>query len=137
MKNLLSLFFLTFLASLTYAQEIPAKANTIVIRLSDSSNVQEKVITTLSSRDFEVKNPGKNPSLVTTDPKTLKNKARISLSAQIDGAEIVLKGTILIAGQGNLPIEYKGNKGTPSMVSWEEMDKVAKALGGQIRYEVK
>jgi hypothetical protein len=135
MKNLFLLFIIAFANSYGLAQDIPAKANTITITLPDSNNVSDKLVDVLTKKDFIIKSADK--SGVSTTAKTLKNSSRISLDAKIKGTDIVLKGMILIASQSSMPIEYKGAKGTPIMNAWEEMDKVAKALGGKVKYEVK
>lgn len=136
MKNLLIVFILTFIYVTAYSQDIPAKANTITITLPDSNNVNEKISKVLTSKDYQV-SASKSSSEISTAPKTLKNNTRVTLYAKIKGTEVVLTGKIVIAAQGSMPIEYKGNKGTPIMNAWEEMDKVAKALGGKVKYEVK
>ena len=136
MKNLLLLFILTLVYATGYTQDIPAKANTITITLPDSNTVNEKLSKILTSKDYQVKTD-KASSEISTAPKTLKNNTRVTLNAKIKGPEVVLTGRIVIAAQGSMPIEYKGNKGTPIMIAWEEMDKIAKALGGKVKYEVK
>ena len=137
MKHLLLLILTVFIGTWAYSQGIPEKANTIIITLPDSNQVQEKVLKALSDRDFPVTKPAKGATRITPGVKTVKNNTRVGLTADIKGAEVILTGKIIITGQGNLNIEYKGSKGTPIMNAWEEMDKVAKALGGKIKYEVK
>jgi hypothetical protein len=136
MKNILLLFILTFVYTSGNAQGVPEKANTIIITLADTNTINEKILKVLTGKDYPVKS-NKASSSILAGPKTLKNNTRVSLNAQIKGAEIILTGKILIATEGSKVIEYKGAKGTPIMAAWEEMDKVAKALGGKVRYEVK
>jgi hypothetical protein len=137
MKKLFLLFtIIAFTNILGVAQDIPAKTNTIVITLSDSLKMNEKVSKVFTSKDYTI-NAGKNPNIIATGAKTLKNNTRVSMNAQIKGAEIVLTGKIVVAGQGNINIEYKGTKGTPIMIAWEELDKIAKAFGGKVKYEVR
>lgn len=135
MKNLffILVLFIGFTAS---AQEIPAKANTITITLPDSSGINDKIQKVFSSKDYTT-GQAKGTSTIHTNPKTLKNNTRITLYARPQGADVILTGKIVIAGQSNMPIEYKGAKGSNSMIAWEEMEKVAKAFGGKIKYEVK
>lgn len=135
MKNLLLLIIACFTFVYGHAQEIPVKANTITITFSDSNNVQEKVLKVLTGKDYPIKT--KDKTLITTGPKTVKGETRVSLNAQLKGADVILTGKLSIAAQGSLPVEYKGNKGTPIMTAWEEMDKIAKAMGGKVKYEVK
>jgi hypothetical protein len=135
MKNLLLLFLLAFANVLAYAQGVPEKAKTIIITMPDSNMVSEKVIKVLTGRDYTIPNAGKTSSVITTAPKTLKNNTRVVYNAQIKGAEIALTGKMVVAGQSSMTIEYKGAKGSPIMSGWEEMDKIAKALGGKVKYE--
>ena len=137
MKKLLLLFFLTFSATLLFGQDIPEKANTIVVTFADSSNLQEKISKVFTEKDYKVKTTSKTAKKIVTGPKTLKGDTRVALAADIKGAEVFLTGSIVVAAQSGMKVEYKGKKGTPIMNAWEEMDKVAKALGGKITYEVK
>jgi hypothetical protein len=136
MKKLLLLLIVTFVGISVYAQ-IPEKANTITITLPDSNNVNEKILKVLNSKDYTLKSGEKNATVINTAPKTLKNNTRVSLNIQVKGTDLILTGMILIATEGSKRIEYKGTKGTPIMSAWEEMDKVAKAFGGKMKYEVK
>jgi hypothetical protein len=134
MKNLLLVFFLAFTTVAAYAQ-VPEKAKTIIITMPDSNAVSDKVIKVLTSRDYTVQAAGKTPSVITTAAKTLKTNARVIYTAQLKGADVLLTGRIVVAGQSSMIIEYKGAKGTPIMTGWEEMEKIAKALGGKVKYE--
>jgi hypothetical protein len=134
MKNLFLLFFIAF-STVSGFSQIPEKANTITITLPDSATANEKVLKVLASKDYTIKDA--NKTVINTAAKTLKSNTRLSLTAKIKGAEVALTGFILIATEGSKRIEYKGVKGTPFMNAWEEMDKVAKALGGKVSYEIK
>ncbi len=125
MKNLLLLFLFVFATTLSYAQDVPAKSNTIVITLADSNGVSDKVIKALKGRDYTV-NTSKNPNSLSTAARTLKNDTRVLFLVLIKGNEIALSGKLPVAGQSNMPIEYKGSKGSPSMNGWDEMEKIAK-----------
>ncbi len=133
MRNLLLLIAFVMISTAGYSQSVPLKSNAIVITLSDSNTVSEKISKVLEGKDYTV-NTGKNNTLITA-PKTLKNGARVSYSFQSKGADVILTGKIVVAGQSNMIIEYTDKKGTPIMNGWEEMDKIAKALGGKIKYE--
>ncbi len=135
MKNYLLLNLLLFMFNISYSQEIPAKANTIVIAMPDSNNLNKKIMDVLAHNGYTIKSTSKVSSVTSTEPKTLKN-TRLTLNATTKGREVFLKGQIFIAGQESLNLEYKGNKGTPIMNAWEEMEKVAKAMGGKLRYEI-
>ncbi|MBO9701741.1 MAG: hypothetical protein J7604_16160 [Sporocytophaga sp.] len=137
MKKIILLMFFGLIGTLGFSQSIPEKANTIIISLPDSNGVSDKVKEVFSEKDYTLRG-GKNTSKVATNPKTLKgSKTRVSLVAEIKGAEVWLTGSISVAAQDGMRIEYKGNKGTAIMDSWEEMEKVAKAIGKKLKYEVK
>ncbi|GAL85839.1 hypothetical protein MYP_3068 [Sporocytophaga myxococcoides] len=137
MKKIILLMFFCLLGTLGFSQAIPEKANTIVITLPDSNGVLDKVKEVFLEKDYTLK-AGKGTSKVVTNPKTLKGgKTRVNLIAEIKGAEVWLSGNISIAAQDGMKIEYKGNKGTPIMDAWEELEKVAKAFGKKMKYEVK
>ena len=134
MKNLLLVFLLAFTTLSVYAQ-VPEKAKTIIITMPDSNTVNDKVTKVFTSRDYTVQSTGKKASVISTAPKTLKTNARVVYTAQLKGADVLLTGRIVVAGQSSMNIEYKETKGTPIMIGWEEMEKIAKALGGKVKYE--
>jgi hypothetical protein len=137
MKKLLLILLLTFAAKFGYAQNIFPKSNTIIITTSDSTDLSEKILRILLKNNYIVKDLSKTSKDITTEIKLIKNDTRISLNAKIKGAEIFLTGKVAIPTQGNRPIEYKGNKGTPIMNAWDEMEKMAKAFGGKLKYETR
>ena len=137
MKYLFPLFLLFItLVSVGNAQDVPEKSNAIVLTQADSVGLREKVLKVLSDKDYVV-NSGKTAPIITTTAKTLKNGARVHFSVQIKGKEIILTGKLPVAGQSTMTIAYQGKKGTPIMNGWEEMEKIAKALGGKITYTIK
>ena len=135
MKKLLLLSIVAFTTVLGYAQG-PEKANAIIITMPDSNTISDKVLKILTSKDYTI-NKGKNASIITTAPKTLKSNTRVVLNAQLKGVDIILTGKVVIAAQGSMTVDNKGTKGTPIMNAWEEMDKIAKAFGGKVKYELK
>jgi hypothetical protein len=135
MKKLLLLSIVAFTTVLGYAQG-PEKANAIIITMPDSNTISDKVLKILTSKDYII-NKGKNASVITTMPKALKSNTRLALNAQLKGADIILTGKLVIAAQGSMTVNNNGTKGTPVMNAWEEMDKIAKAFGGKVKYELK
>lgn len=119
---------------MSQAQGIQDMANTIIITLNDSTTARDKVLKTFSSQGYTVKNPNKVTKTVSTDPKTLKSKTRVGFNGEIKGAEVILTGKILFAGQEGIIIQHKGEKGTHALNAWQEMEKLAKAMGGTISY---
>lgn len=132
-KIKLILFFLC-LQTWAHAQGIQDMANTIIITLKDSTTAREKVLKTFAAKEYNVKSPGKVTKNLAADPKTLKSKTRIALNAEIKGVDVYLTGKIVFTGQEGITIQHKGEKGTHALYAWEEMDKVAKAIGGAVSY---
>ena len=118
------------------AQQVPEKSNAIIITMSDSIGLKEKVLKVLADKDYTV-NSGKTAKFIATAPKTLKNGTRVSYNFQFNGATIIMTGGLPVAGQSTQKIVYQGKKGTPVMNGWEEMDKIAKTFGGKLSYETK
>lgn len=136
-KTLFFLILLTFVGTLGYSQDIPEKANTAVITVGEADDAKEKVKKAFSKMGYNVKPDKKNPDLLITDIKTIKNNTRVFFNAEFVGSEVILTGKINVAGQGNMAIENKGKKGTASLIAWEEMEKVSKSLGEEVKYEVR
>ena len=132
MKKLFFLFVFAFMSVLAYSQSAPEKANTIIITLPDSNTASAKVIKALQARDYTASEKNK---VITTAARTLKNGARVSYNAQLKGTEVYLTGKILVAGQTNMVIANQGAKGTPILNGWEEMEKIAKEIGGKVQYK--
>jgi hypothetical protein len=137
MKKQLLVLLIIFTGTLGYAQNIFPKSNTIVITTSDSTDLSEKILRILMKNNYIVKDLNKTSKDITTEIKLVKGDTKVSLNTKIKGAEIILTGKVNIPTQGNRPIEYKGNKGTPIMNAWDEMEKMAKAFGGKLKYETR
>ncbi len=135
MKNLFLLFITAFTATISYAQ-VPEKSNAIVITIADSTTAVAKIQKVLADKDYTLA-PSKNASVISTTAKTLKNGTRVAYNFKVKGNEIILKGNIPVSGQTSPFISYQGKKGTPIMNAWEEMEKLAKLLGGTIKYEIR
>ncbi len=136
MKRLITTLLLGLIFHFSHAQEAPEKANTVIISYTDSAGALSKVQKVLEDKGYTIKKSSK-PTIITTEAKTLKNNSRISLAAESKGKDVLLTGNIVVVAQGNMRIENKGKKGTPLANAWEELDKVAKSLGGKISYEIK
>jgi hypothetical protein len=135
MKKQFLFLIIIFTSAFGHAQEAPQKANTIIITFPDSNAVVNKLTKILENKGYVWKKT-KNPAVIVTEPKTLKN-TRILLNAEVKGPDVLLSGKIVLAGQTNMNIENKGREGASSMNAWEEMNKVAKAFGVKLRYEIK
>lgn len=127
-------FFVTFNL---YAQQIPEKANTLFVTFADSSNLSSKIIKAFEQNDYTVKNLKKSLIHISSEPKTLKSNTRVALTSDVKGNVVGLSARLVYTGQDAVKVEYNGKKGTPIMMAWEEMEKVAKSLGGVVTYERK
>lgn len=118
-----------------YAQQVPEKANTFVITFADSTNLATKVTKAFEQNEYPVKNPKKSTVRIASDPKTLKTNTRVALLGEIKGTVVSLTARLVYTGQDAVKVEFNEKKGTPVMMAWEEMEKVAKSLGGKVSYE--
>jgi hypothetical protein len=137
MKKLVLIFLMGILSATTFGQSAPENSNTIIISASDSSQAKANTLKVLESRGYKVKVDSKTPNIITTVPKTLKENTRLSVNADIQGSEIILTGHLSMAGQAGLGVENKGKKGTPIYTAWNELEKIAKALGGPAKFEIR
>lgn len=137
MKKLLLAILMSIVAATAFSQSAPEKSNTIVLSASDSSQAKVNTLKVFESRGYKVKVNNKTPNTITTVPKTLKENTRLSVTADIKGTEIILTGNLSIAGQSGMRVENKGKKGTPLFIAWDEMEKIAKAMGGPVKFEVR
>ncbi len=136
MKKLILMVSILFSAITFGYTQAPEKSNAIIITMSDSASLKEKVLKILADKDYTVSS-GKTAVNIITAPKTLKNGARVYFTFQFKGNQIIMTGMLPVAGQSTMKISYQGKKGTPIMNGWEEMDKLAKLFLGKISYETK
>jgi len=127
---LLALYTFTY----SIAQNTPDKASSIIITMPDSNGLKAKITKVIADKDYTV-GPGKVASIINTAAKTLKNGTRVAFVFQMTGADIILTGTLPVAGQASMKITNQGKKGTPIYNGWEEMEKIAKAFGGTVSYK--
>jgi hypothetical protein len=137
MKKLLLVFLLGLLSASIFGQAAPENSNTIILSASDSVQAKTTILKVLESRGYKIKVNPKTPNTITTVPKTLKENTRLSVTATIEGPEVILSGNLSIAGQSGMRVENKGKKGTPILTAWDEMEKIAKAMGGPAKFEIR
>ena len=136
MKNLFLLIFLIIsFTKIGFAQQASEKSNAIIITQTDSIGLREKVLKVFADKDYAISS-SKTAKIISTAAKTLKNGSRVHFNVQIKGVDIILTGKLPVAGQSTMTIAYQGKKGTPIMNGWEEMEKIAKAIGGKIMYTI-
>lgn len=110
-------------------------ANTIIIALPDSGLAAwDKTSTTLAQQGFIMK-ASAPPLTLATEPKVTVQAGNIAISAQVQGSNVLLRGTSSAANSASpAPIEYRGRKGKATLLAWDQLDAVAKALGGKMEY---
>ena len=137
MKQIYFIASSLFLTINLIAQSIPEKANTMLVTFSDSNNLSTKLVTAFEKNNYIVKNLKKSRVHITSEPKSLKANTRVAMTADLSGYVIALSARLVYTGQDPVKVEYNGKKGTPVLIGWEEMEKVAKSLEGVITYERK
>ena len=137
MKIIVLVAVLLFAAG-AYAQEVPKKANTILITVADSGDTAWKnTAKILVEQGFVIKNSDGELGTLSTEPKSLKGRAIISLSVLAQGHIITLTGQMVVPGLSSLasPVDYRGMSGSPALLAWQKMQQVAEAYaGGKVQY---
>lgn len=140
MKLFLMLLFLPVFA---FAQQ--KKDSRIVVHITDTSRLFDKVINQLYTEDYIVKVDDKAHGLIVTEQRALKNdesilviyKLRLTDTAITFTGEGALNATIKLFGVETGPtfssLYYGGSKSSGLRKAWNEMDRLAKTFGS-VRY---
>jgi len=140
MNFVLLLPLLVALPSASLAQTVPAKgANTIAVVLPDSGIVAwKKTAQVLTMRGYSLKATDKDLLTLSTESKSTGRAGEVVIRATVIGRTVMLGGnftTAILNGSGTR-ITYRGMQGSPFMVAWDELQEVAKALGGALTYKI-
>ena len=140
MNSVLLLSLLVALPFVSLAQTVPAKgANTIAVMLPDSGIVAwKKTAQMLTMRGYGLKATDKDLLTLSTDGKPAGRAGEVVIRATVIGRTVMLGGnfnTGIINTSGSR-ITYRGMQGSPFMSAWEELNDVAKALGGTLTYKI-
>ena len=140
MKSVLLLPLLVALPSVSLAQTVPAKgANTIAVVLPDSGIVVwKKTAQVLTMRGYSLKATDKDLLTLSTESKSTGRAGEVVIRATVIRRTVMLGGnftTAILDGSG-ARITYRGMQGSPFMVAWNELQEVAKALGGALTYKI-
>jgi hypothetical protein len=133
-----ALLFLLLLPFGLFAQsnEPFKKANTIEVYTSLTPVQAYKALAlVLQEKGYSIASSDATLSVLSTDAKAL-NRITTKLNASVRGdstAVIILKGNFS-AGLSPSQIEYRGMKGSPFMLAWDELTAVAHALNGELKY---
>ena len=112
--------------------------NTIILETTDDySATLRKMVNILSDQGYGIQTIDKELGILTTTEKGFK-AGTISLNLQVregENTKIIIRGVIdgtdmtiwgaTADGKGN--VEFRGMQGSPMMLAWEEMERVAKA----------
>ena len=112
-------------------------SNTIVVQLPDSGLVAWKAVSrALLSRGYAIKSSDKDLLTLTSDIKPVKRAGDVVISANVEGRKVFLYGTFNTHVIDETPtrIVFRGMKGSPFMLAWDELQGVAAALGGTATY---
>jgi len=109
-------------------------ANTIIVALPDSGLVAwEKTAAALTANGYTVKSSDKRLLTLSTESKPTPQAGDVAVAAIVQGSKVLLTGT---TGSSAAPaiIEYRGKKSGPALLPWEQLETVAKSLGGTTEY---
>lgn len=116
----------------------------IIVEVIDTTNLFNKVAMAFYEKGFSLEQKDDQLKFIATDEKNLpKDRAmQMKLRAFIKDNTLIISGLIAI----NMDIivqtktkqwdvaEYRGMKGSAYMVTWEEMESIAKLFGDKISY---
>jgi hypothetical protein len=138
---------LLFNCVLISGQNIPHKANTIIITDTLSqSQFYSKITYILFESGYGILNTDKELGTITTTEKPYKNGG-VKLILLIKDKRIVLRGDyttgigLSMSGVTSAPgwymIEFNGAKNSPTQNAWLEMQKIADQIPGAKEYQLK
>lgn len=135
MKILLAVL-LALAARVAPAQAVPpAKANTIIVTLPDSGQVAwRRIAQALIDRGYSIKNSDKDLLLLTTEGKQTGRAGAITVSVSLKGNQATVRATQFLGSFGMMQVDYRGMKGSPNLLGWQELEAAAKAFGGTLAY---
>jgi hypothetical protein len=145
MKKLIFALSAFLISIFLIAQEIPKKANTIII--TDSLSQEQffsKINDILFESGYGILNSDKGSGTITTTPKPIKagsvklniliKDKKVSIRGELQGFSMDLGGII---DNSPLIIDYRGMKNSPTMKAWDEMFGIAQLISGTKEYLIK
>jgi hypothetical protein len=130
MKTLLTILCLLPVWVLGQANEPFKKASVIEIHTTLTPQQAYKAVAlALQDSGYGIASSDATLGTISTDAKAVKH-VLTKLNASVRGdsaAVIVIQGTLSALGT-NSPIIYKGMKGSPLMLAWDELETVARIL---------
>lgn len=138
MKSLFLYSFLMF-GLLTNAQ-IPQKANMIIITGNESQqSCFKQVNEVLFENGYGILTSDSGTGTITTTDKSYK-RGNIKFTFLIKDNEVIVRGQYSTSFDSYAQwsdVIYKGMKGSPMLLAWEEMTKIADEIPGQKEYLIK
>jgi hypothetical protein len=134
MKTLLTLLCLLPVWVMGQASEPFKKASVIEIHTTLTPQQAYKAVAlALQDSGYGIASSDATLLSISTNGKTGRNiVSNLNTSVRGDSlAVIVLRGTFILSGFDASPIEYRGMKGSPVMLAWDQLEAVAKRLPAQ------
>jgi hypothetical protein len=134
MKTILTVLCLLPLLVLGQATEPFKKATVIEIHTTlTPQQAYKSVAEALQDSGYGIASSDAVLLSISTNEKADRNiTSHLNITVRGDSlAVVVLKGTFTLSGFGTSPIEYRGMKGSPVMLAWDQLEAVAKRLPAQ------
>jgi hypothetical protein len=142
MRYLFLLLLFVSLGAQAQSSKQPFKgANTIVVQLPDSGvTAWKRVAQKLNSLGYVIKSSDKDLLTISTEQKATPNAAvYLAPTLMINGSTLELRGKYgqpsIPNSPVNIPLEFKGMKGFPAMISWDELTRIGASVGVISSYE--
>jgi hypothetical protein len=142
MKKLIVCLFL--IPSLCFAQE--KKDTKIIIHLSDTAGAVNKIVKVFYERGFTIDQKDLENGFVLTKERTVPddNAASMIIKAFVKDSSVVLSGSIALnvtfslgsakAERTFVEMRYGGAKKSSLRLAWNELESVARLIGGKVTY---
>ena len=127
-----------------FGQDIPKRANTIMVEAADTITMTS-ITKLLVEHGYGIQHSDKDAGVITTTSRSVKRAGETKLIISLNNNKATVRGTYhsTSIAIGNViddswqTIDYRGLKGSPSMEAWNEMFKIANAIGGRLTFEVR
>ena len=138
----LIIFYVFHVGSL--GQTVPKRANVINIELADSSSITS-VTRLLVEYGYGIQHLDRQAGVITTTPKSVKRAGEVRLIISIGSGKAIIRGSYKgvavtlnnVTDDSWSEIDYRGIEGSPTMSAWNEMMRIAKAIGPNITFAQK
>lgn len=137
MKRLFLFFF--FVPVIGFSQSEPVKgANKILVSLSDTANIMQRVSLALYKKGYSIKQKDESLHFIATNSKGLNNApSEITIHVLIADKTAIISGQAATVSMGNKlmqDVEYSGAKNSTNRIQWDELESIANVIGSNIQY---